>query len=1439
MRKVEKGFSCRIIDLFPSMLVQNLMGEGSAIPTDPQHTPTTLQPSSSQTKKTQKPRKSKIKNTQVPPPSGSIEHAADEAVYKELDDRLVRGATIATSLDAVQDNGNIDKTQSKLTPIESGSLRTTSGGGPRYQEAMGNTIAQTRFENVSKLSNELLLARAPQIRRMTKNLEEHGLMDVKSAFLYGKILEEVYVCQPLGFKDPYCSDRVYKVEKALYGLHPAPKAWYETLSTYLLDNGFHRGMIDKTFFIKGTKMSSIGELTFFFRLQVKKKEDGIFISQDKYVNEILNKFGFSDVKTVSTPMETHKTLLKDEKGEDVDKDLYRSMIGSFMYLTSSRPNIMFAVCACARFQVNPKISHLHDVKRIFRYLKGTAKVQNINREAQLHAKVDGKKVVIFEASIRRDLRFRDEGGIDCLPNKTIFEQLSLMGYEKLTQKLSFYKAYFSSQWKFLIHTILQCLSAKIIARNEFSSTIEFAVICLATDQKFNFSKYIFDSMVKNLDSATKFLMFPRFFQVFLDNQFEEMTNLTRIYVPRSHFKKIFRNMKRVGKGSFGKDTPLFPTMMVQAQEELGEDITIPTETLPTPIITQPLSSQPSRKQKPRKTRRHDTELPQTSVLTKTVVDKAVNEEMYDCLERATTTATSLDAEQDRGNISKTQSKATPNELSSSGTSLGGGPKRKDTMRDTIAQTKSENVFNFSNDPPLSRVNTLVSGEDRLTHKELMELCTKLFDKVLNLETIKIAQAKEILSLKRRVKRLEKKKRSRTHGLKRLYKVEVSARVESSADEENEDIFGVNDQDDTSMFNADKDLQAFVTTTTLTIYMDEITLAKALTKIKTSRPKAKRIVMQEPSETPTPTLIVSSQQPSKIEEVNLAWGDIQAKVDADYALAERLQAEEQEQLTDADTMADQRTMAELLHAPTEGYAEAIVVPPILVEHFELKYSLINMMTSDLRKTILMITSGQPIVGSKKNPRVLFSLGKILFPNSLMNSLPPQEQQIFVMKFLTFNNSLMNRFMRHGIITKISFVHALILVLPNCTNLILSTMPYDVPKEWIYYLEIQEPLPSNTIANPKGELKSTTTQSGLVLDGPSVPMPPPFINSEEDERVEETLMDQDLAEDPLHPNIPYPLRMHKQKQQNKDEIQIHKFWKMFKKLHISITLVDALILIPKYQKMLKALLFNKEKLLELANMPLNENFLVVILKKLPEKLGDPRKFSFRLPELISTRMTFELANWAICTPAKIARDVFVSVGKFTFPADFVIIDYESDPRVLLILGRPFLQTTRALIDGDIVLIEKLLNLDSTKDLPPPHNINPLSGSTTSSSPDHLLEEFANELAFITFPPGNDDLPFDIESDLREIKYFLNHDPTKEMDSILKDSIDECNLADPDENLFDTIPEMFTDEHSLDYSSPLIYNDFDDDLFEFESTIVDVYNDPFDSKGKKIKESKLLID
>ncbi|GKB88628.1 putative ribonuclease H-like domain-containing protein [Tanacetum coccineum] len=238
--------------------------------------------------------------------------------------------------------------------------------------------------------------------------QEEGI-DYDECILYGTIKEEVYVHQPPGFMDLAHPNKVYKVIKALYGLHQAPKAWYETLSSFLMENGFRRGTIDKTLFIKKKKsnimlvlvyvddiifgstkksmctefedcmhkrfqMSSMGELTFYLGLQVKQQPARIFISQDKYVADILKKFDFWSIRTTTTPIESNKPLVNDTDGEDVDVHVYRSMIGSLMYLTASRPDIMFAVCACARFQVTPKASHLNAVKRICRYLKHQPKL---------------------------------------------------------------------------------------------------------------------------------------------------------------------------------------------------------------------------------------------------------------------------------------------------------------------------------------------------------------------------------------------------------------------------------------------------------------------------------------------------------------------------------------------------------------------------------------------------------------------------------------------------------------------------------------------------------------------------------------------------------------------------------------------------------------------------------------------------------------------------------------------------------------------------------------------------------------------------------------------------------------------------------------------------------------------------------------------------------
>ncbi|GJR42511.1 putative ribonuclease H-like domain-containing protein [Tanacetum coccineum] len=479
-----------------------------------------------------------------------------------------------------------------------------------------------------------LVARIEAIRMFMAYASYMGFMvyqmDVKSAFLYGQIEEEVYVCQPPGFEDPGHPNKVYKLVKALYGLHQAPRAWYDTLANYLLCNGFQRGKIDQTLFIKrkqghillvqiyvddiifgSTKkelcdefeklmkdefeklmkykfqMSSMGELTFFLGLQ----------------------YNYTDVKSASTLTDLEKPLVQDGDAAEVDDHLYRSMIGSLMYLKVSRPDIMFAVCACARFQVSPKTSHLLAIKGIFRYLKGKPSlglwyskdspwelvaytdsdyagatqdkksttggsvgfhqvIDFLNRShicyaltkkpdvyisfitqfwrsakattadngyVQITATIDGHSTTITEASLRRHLKLDDQDGITFIPNLEIFEQLALMGYHTDLDKLTFQKGAFSPQWRFLIHNILHFLSPKKTAWEQFSSNIATAVICLATNRKYNFSRMIFEHMVSNISSPHKFFMYPSI--------------------------KVFNNMKRPTKGYSGQEVTLFPTML--------------------------------------------------------------------------------------------------------------------------------------------------------------------------------------------------------------------------------------------------------------------------------------------------------------------------------------------------------------------------------------------------------------------------------------------------------------------------------------------------------------------------------------------------------------------------------------------------------------------------------------------------------------------------------------------------------------------------------------------------------------------------------------------------------------------------------------------------------------------------------------------------------------
>ncbi|KAK2385434.1 putative mitochondrial protein [Trifolium repens] len=231
-------------------------------------------------------------------------------------------------------------------------------------------------------------------------------MDVKSAFLNGYLHEEVYVEQPKGFTDPVYPNHVYKLKKALYGLKQAPRAWYERLTQFLVGQGYRKGGSDQTLFVKQVKgkfmiaqiyvddivfggmsntmvqhfvqqmqsefeMSLVGELTYFLGLQIKQMEDTIFICQSKYARNIVRKFGLDNASHKRTPAPTHLKLTKDEQGVGVDQSMYRSMIGSLLYLTASRPDITFAVGVCARYQSEPKVSHLNQVKRILKYVNGT------------------------------------------------------------------------------------------------------------------------------------------------------------------------------------------------------------------------------------------------------------------------------------------------------------------------------------------------------------------------------------------------------------------------------------------------------------------------------------------------------------------------------------------------------------------------------------------------------------------------------------------------------------------------------------------------------------------------------------------------------------------------------------------------------------------------------------------------------------------------------------------------------------------------------------------------------------------------------------------------------------------------------------------------------------------------------------------------------------
>ncbi|GKE09690.1 reverse transcriptase domain-containing protein [Tanacetum coccineum] len=381
--------------------------------------------------------------------------------------------------------------------------------------------------------------------------------------------------------------------------------------------------------------------------------------------------------------------------------------------------------------------------------------------------------------------------------------------------------------------------------------------------------------------------------------------------------------------------------------------------------------------------------------------------------------------------------------------------------------------------------------------------------------------------------------------------------------------------------------------------------------------------------------------------------------------------------------------------------------------------------------------------------------------------------------------------------------------NQNNELKNMMSNELKNMMSNFFQMQSPsgsgsLPSNIVTNPRGDLKVITTQSGVSYDGPTIPSTYSPLPKEVEREPEATkdkvqttnlgstahvqplvvqvpIPEPDVAPKPNpKPSIPYPSRLNDQKLREKANNQMLKFLQIFQRLHFDLSFADALLHMPKFASTFKSLLSNKEKLFELANTPLNENCSAVLLKKLPEKLGDPGKFlipcdfseldeclaladlgasinlvplsvwnKLLLPELTPTRMTLELANRSVAYPVGVAEDVFVKVGKFYFPTNFVVVDYDVDPWVPLILGRPFLRTARALIDvhGEELTLR----------------VNRYPIITTSSPSlthfeggDFVLEEIEACLTSDSFPPGIDDADFDPELDILLLEKLLNDDP-----------------------------------------------------------------------------------